>query len=52
MHHAIDLKDLIEIGGLGALRFAPAPVRALISLRPASNCEARLLDAPITPRTR
>ncbi|TVR28608.1 MAG: hypothetical protein EA389_00230, partial [Ilumatobacter sp.] len=27
MHHAIDLKDLIEIGGLGALRFAPAPVR-------------------------
>jgi NADH dehydrogenase FAD-containing subunit len=31
MHHAIDLKDLIEIGGLGALRFAPTPVRELMT---------------------
>ena len=30
LHHAVDIKDLIEIGGLGALRFAPAliPCRA------------------------
>jgi NADH dehydrogenase len=46
MHHAIDLKDLIEIGGLGALRFAPFPVRALIPSLPGPSWPA---GAPATP---
>jgi NADH:ubiquinone reductase (H+-translocating) len=49
MHHAIDLKDLIEIGGLGALRFAPAPVRALIPRLPGPSWPARPVAAPATP---
>ncbi len=48
MHHAVDLKDLIEIGGLGALRFAPAPVRALIPRLPEPS---RPLDPSTTPAT-
>ncbi len=49
MHHAIDLKDLIEIGGLGALRFAPAPVRALIPRLPGPSWPARPAAAPASP---
>lgn len=49
MHHAIDLKDLIEIGGLGALRFVPAPVRALIPRLPGPSSPARRAAAPATP---
>jgi NADH dehydrogenase len=49
MHHAIDLKDLIEIGGLGALRSAPAPVRALIPRLPAPTWPARPAGATASP---
>jgi NADH:ubiquinone reductase (H+-translocating) len=49
LHHAIDLKDLIEIGGLGALRFAPAPVRALIPRLPGPNWPRRLIAGPANP---
>jgi NADH dehydrogenase len=49
MHHAIDLKDLIEIGGPSALRFAPAPVRALMQHLPGTNWPTRPADAPATP---
>lgn len=49
MHHAIDLKGLIEIGGLGALRFAPAPVRALIPRLPGPRWSAGPAGAPATP---
>jgi NADH:ubiquinone reductase (H+-translocating) len=49
MHHAIDVKTLIEIGGLGALRFAPAPVRALIPRVPGPTWPARPATAPSTP---
>ncbi len=34
LHDAIDLKNLLEIGGVGALRYAPEPVRALFRLLP------------------
>jgi NADH:ubiquinone reductase (H+-translocating) len=49
MHHAIDLKDLIEIGGLGALRFAPAPVRALIPRLPGPSWPVRQVAPTATP---
>jgi len=49
MHHAIDLKDLIEIGGLGALRFAPAPVRALIPHLPGPSWPTQPAATPATP---
>jgi NADH:ubiquinone reductase (H+-translocating) len=49
MHHAIDLKDLIEIGGLGALRFAPAPVRALIPRLPRPSWPTWPAATPATP---
>lgn len=49
MHHAIDIKDLIEIGGLGALRFAPAPVRARVPRLPDAIWPVWPVSAPSTP---
>lgn len=49
LHHAIDLKDLIEIGGLGALRFAPALARALVPGLPRPSWPSRRVVAPAAP---
>ncbi len=49
LHHALDIKELIEIGGLGALRFAPAPVRALIPRLSCASWPAWPAFAPSTP---
>lgn len=46
LHDAIDLKNLIEIGGLAALRFAPEPVRALIPQFPTPSWAAGPAAAP------
>jgi len=45
LHDAIDIKNLIEIGGLAALRFAPESVRALIPHLPTPSWAA----GPATP---
>jgi NADH dehydrogenase len=34
LHDVIDLKNLLEIGGIGALRFATGPVKALLPVGP------------------
>lgn len=37
LHDVIDLKNLLEIGGIGALRFAPASVRQLVPALPGAS---------------
>jgi NADH dehydrogenase len=43
LHDAIDLKDLLEIGGIGALNRAPSSVRSVLGLGP------RAVDRPVRP---
>jgi NADH dehydrogenase len=43
LHDAIDLKDLLEIGGIGALDRAPSSVRSVLGLGP------RAVDRPVRP---
>jgi NADH dehydrogenase len=57
VHDAIDLKNLIEIGGIAALRFAPESVRALVPQLPTLSWATpptpgvRSVRSPLDPRT-
>ena len=46
LHEVIDLKNLLEIGGPAALRFATGPVRSLVPRVPLANSIARAILHP------
>lgn len=47
LHDAIDLKNLFEIGGVGALRFATGSVRSLVPRVPCVSSIARTVTRPL-----